>query len=181
MKSKKALIVIAVILFILNVMLMYSNIQRQNRINILTGQIIYHEREQAGRQYPGEAVYVKEGQKINDGLSLILIFSDIDCVACLGYEIPNLNRFYTRFPDRATVFYVGKDSLLLKRAGAEFPYTIVDDASTILPDYFKIDNSLGLIVDSNNMIHGVYRPETEHEEKSSKFYKKTHSLFESFK
>ena len=79
------------------------------------------------------------------------------------------------------MFYVGKDSLLLKRAGAEFPYRVIGNASTILPDYFIIHNSLGLIVDSNNMIHGVYRPETEHEEKSSKFYKKTHSLFESFK
>ncbi len=166
------------LLSLLNLFLLYTNVERQNAINALNSQLIYY--EDYVHRNEAEFSIINEALQFPDkNLFLITLFTDRGCASCLNYEIPNAETFSSAFNDRHRVFLVSDDDIFLKHRGVGFAYSVFDTYDHILNTEFTFSGTAAFLVDGNGVIHDVYIAEIGNQEKSDQFYSRMHSLFNS--
>lgn len=172
----KRTIIVAIVL--LNIFLLYTNIQRQNRVNILTGQLAVCE-QQSIRHTQTSTVIQIPVSLINheNSLSLITFFTERGCSPCVIEEIIHLNEIYPRYEQLIDIYLIGGSSGYLTQLGAAFAYRNVED----IPDFgnIHIDNPVSFLIDRNNTIQLIHKAEIGNPEKSRLFFERVESIFES--
>ncbi len=169
---------IFVTLISLNIFILYTNIQRQNRVNILTGQLTACE-QQSIRQTQTSTVIQIPVNLINheNSLSLITFFTERGCSPCVIEEIELLNEMYSRYEQLIDIYLVNGSSGYLTQLGAAFKYRYIEEIPGFLN--IPIGNPVSLLVDRNNTIQLIHKTETGNPEKSRIFFERVESLFES--
>lgn len=172
----KAVIIITIIL--LNLFLLYTNIQRQNRINILTNQLTACEQQSVRSSKYYDQVHIP-GNLVNNKntLSLITLFSEQGYSPCVIEEIRLLNEIYFRYARLMDIYLLSDSGGYLANRGAMFHY----EKLTSIPELqnIHVDNPVSFLVDRNNTIQLIHKAETGNPEKSRMFFKRVESLFES--
>lgn len=176
----KYLYFIIPILFLLNLFLLHTNVERQDTINALNAQLIFHEDKMQTHvakfsPVPG-AIELPAS-----GLYLVIVFTDQGCVSCLSYEIPNAEKFINSFGSNSLVYLVSHNwnTEYLNRHGAGFSYTAIESHGQLIETDYAFINTAAFIVDASGIIHDVYLAETGNREKSERFYQRMNSLFNS--
>jgi len=117
----KRTFIVAIVL--LNIFLLYTNIQRQNRVNILSGQLaacgqqsIHHTQTNTDIQIPVSLITNKKP------LSLVTFFTERGCSPCVIEEIKLLNEMFSRYQQLIDIYLVSGSSGYLTQLGAAFKY-----------------------------------------------------------
>ncbi len=149
------------ILFLLNLFLLHTNIERQNTINALNAQLHFHE------EYiqTNEAEFSLSAESIElpkSGLYLVIVFTDRGCISCLSYEIFNAEEFINTFGSSSLVYLVShnRNTEYLSRHGAGFSYTSIESQGQHIETDYAYNDTVAFIVDASGNIHDVYFAET---------------------
>jgi len=170
-------ILIATII-VLNIFLLYTNIQRQNRVNILEGQLTKCEQQIISTTQTNEDIQLPVSLINNENtLSLITIFTERGCSPCIIEEIKLLNDMYSEYEQFINIYLIRGSRGYLTRMGAMFRY----ENLTTMPNLLNIhiDNPVSFLVDRNNTVQLIHKAETGNPEKSRRFFERVESLFES--
>ena len=171
-------VVIIITIILLNLFLLYTNTQRQNRISILTNQLIACERQSVRSSKYHDEIHLP-GNLVNNKntLSLITLFSEHGCSPCVIEEIRLLNETYFRYAQFVDIYILGDSEKYLTNRGAVFHF----ENLTYIPglEDVNIDNPVSFLVDRNNTIQLIHKAETGNPEKSRRFFERVESLFES--
>lgn len=170
---------IILLFVILNIFLLYKNINRQNKINELNSQIIEHEIKDYDNFVSDEIHIINSKLQLNKKLYLQVIFSDQGCPTCLTYEIPNLEHFYATYPNFVQIFLRSQRKNYWDFYNVNFSYVSIDHQQQVLETRNDFINPAIFLVDGNGTIHHIYVSEPGNREKSDRFYRRMHSLFNS--
>ncbi len=169
--------IIILLIILLNIFLLYTNIQRQNRVNILTNQLTACEQQSVRSskffdevQLPGNLVNNK------NTLSLITFFSEQGCSPCVVEEIRFLNDLYIKYQPFIDIYLTDGSDNYLNRFGAAFEYRTVEQVQDLAD--LNVDNPVSLLIDRNNTVQMMHKSETGNPEKSRLFFERVRSLFE---
>jgi hypothetical protein len=170
--------IILVTVGLLNVFLLYTNTQRQSRVNILTNQLTACEQQTTHASHTGTHIKLP-ASFINPGytLSLITIFPEQGCSICIREEIRLLNELHIRYDPYFYIYILNEYIGDLKNMGATFPYEELGEVPHV--EELTIDNPVTLIVDRNNTVQLIHKAETGNLKKSQLFFERVESLFES--
>ena len=163
---------------LLNIFLLYTNIQRQNRITILTGRLIACEQKNVHlTNKDANLTLPKDFINNKNPISLITIFTDRGCSPCVADEISFLNNLNRKYHPFINVYQIGGFEHYLNRYGAVFEYRNNEHLSEL--SSLIVDNPISLIIDRNNTLLLIHKAETGNPEKSRIFFERVESLFES--
>jgi len=165
-------------IILLNIFLLYTNIQRQNRVNILSGQLTSCEQRNIYQTQANPEIQLPLSLIKNENtFSLITLFSIQGCSPCVIEEIRLLNEIYFRYARLMDIYLLSDSGGYLANRGAMFHY----EKLTSIPELQNIhfDNPVSFLVDRNNTVQLIHKAETGNPEKSRMFFKRVESLFES--
>ncbi len=171
----KSLVILLIVM--LNLFLLYTNIQRQNRVNILTNQLNVCEQQSIRSSQFYDEVQLP-GNLINNKhtLSLITFFSEQGCSPCVVEEIRFLNDLYVKYQSFIDIYLTDGSDNYLNRLGAAFEYRTVEHVLDLVD--LNVDNPVSLLIDRNNTVQMVHKAETGNPETSRFFFERVRSLFE---
>ncbi len=177
MTPKTSYFVITVLL-IFNIFMLYQNIERENRVGILSNELADCERNTvnpamhtASVHLPGEII------SSDNTLSLVTFFTDRGCAPCVIDEIGLINNMLEQYKPYMNMFLIDVHERYLVNLGAQFRYEVIDTTPEL--EDLHISNPVSLLIDRNGTIHHTHHAETGNIEKSRLFFYKVNSLFES--
>jgi len=177
MTPKMSYFIIAALL-ILNVFMVHQNVQRENRVGMLSHQLTDLQRNTgnptmhtASVHFPGEII------SADNTLSLVTFFTDRGCTPCVVDEISLINDMLAQYKPYMKMFLVDGHEQYLLNLGAQFRYEVIDTIPEL--DDLHISNPVSLLIDRNGTIQHIHRAETGNPERSRLFFNKVNSLFES--
>ncbi len=184
MKKIYFIIVIA-LLAGLNIFLLYTNLQRQNIINELKAVQLRAQNENVEseniKQFISKDVRLTQPEVAlpDVGPELYVFFTIRSCGNCLRYEIPNLNEFYKKYPEKTNVYLLTKGGRFLKEDyGAIFPVTIIDPAKPIFNVTVNFSNPIAVLVDPSGTVYTIYYSQVGNKTKCNLFYNNMNQLFQ---
>jgi hypothetical protein len=174
---KTSYFVIAILL-IFNIFMLYQNVQRENRVGILSHQLSDCEKNTgnpsmrtASFQLPGELII------LDNTLTLVTFFTDRGCAPCVIDIIGFINDMLNTHSPYMNMFLIEGHERYLVNLGAQFRYEVIDPTPEL--EDLHISNPVSLLIDQNGTVHHIHYAETGNIEKSRLFFNNVNSLFES--
>ncbi|MEX1268958.1 MAG: hypothetical protein WEA56_08150 [Balneolaceae bacterium] len=177
-------------LMLFNLLLLYTNHIRQNKIDSLSSQVLLLEEDRYWNNKVddiiGNASVIHNDINLpaNSGISLVVFITDRGCTSCLSFETSNLNELYKNYSESLSVYLIGNDEASLKGNlilyDAKFPTKYIKADQSILDiDFDFFSTVIALLIDGNGMIQDIYLSESGNPKKSKQFFQRMQSLFNS--
>lgn len=109
-----------------------------------------------------------------DGVRLIGIMSDYNCIETLEWTIPKLNLLSEHFPDFVKTYHLGGSNLGASYFGAKFTSEVIS-----VDDRDMITNPVIALVDNNGIIHHMYEVDPFDQQDGELFIEHVESLLSS--
>ncbi|MEX0779013.1 MAG: hypothetical protein WD491_08990 [Balneolales bacterium] len=167
---------------IFNIFLLYTNADYRKHIEQLYSQVQFQEalEYQSYSSVVNNARITHSGIKLRDsGMSLLVFFTDRGCPSCIESEILNLQDFYNKHPQNIQAYLLSSNESFTSLYEVNFPLKVINPNETILDEELNFDNPVAILTDSNGMVQNIYVAEVGNKEKSSNFYKRMTSFFNS--
>ncbi len=165
------------VLLIFNIFMLYQNLQRENRVGILSHQLADCERSTGNPAMNTASVHLPGDLFSSDNtLSLVTLFTDRGCSPCVIDEIGLINNLYEKYNQYMNMYLLDGHERYLLNLGAQFRYEVIESTPEL--DDLRISNPVSLLIDHNGTVHQIHYAEIGNAEKSSLFFLKVSSLFE---
>ena len=168
-------IIISAILIVLNIFLLYSNVDRQNQIDLLKSG--FSNQDRTGEILNATTISHSGVELTPRKISLLVFFPDISCSSCMEYEVRNLNSMYKKFYSHIQVYVIGRDSTLLDRYGSEFPVSLIHSSESVFDADIQFVNPFVVLTDPEGNLHTFYLSEADNYEKSNRFWQRMEVFF----
>lgn len=175
--TNKTLVGIITIFVGLNVVLLYFNIDLQNKIENAAAESSSWGFEQAGESTA--RIMHPEVSTPDSSLSLMVFLTDKGCMSCVENEVRNLNEFHKKFNEHLQVYILAPDTAYLEQLYVTFPVKPINPEEAVLDREFNFMNPVALVTDANGMVQMINVSEVGKPGKQNSFYERTSSLFQS--
>lgn len=171
---------IFLLLICLNIFLIYSNTQRQNRVILLTSQLQNCEQFGTNLYFNDRAaIFDKDIFNSDNIFTLVTIFTEQGCSTCNIDEIRFINKFHKEYNSFYHAYFVGARPNYLRSIGANFSYQHINTHPEIEFLNITYSNPVSFIIDRRNNILFIHQAEIGNAYKSRIFYERVTNLFES--
>lgn len=177
MMNKYLYITMFLLLLTMNVFLLYTNIERQNEINVLNAQKkSFDQRSLVGL---GEIDSLKhsEVQFKGAGFFLSIFIPPASCSSCLEFEVPNINNLYDEHSEKVEVYILGQNDKFLNTYGFTHNVMVINPMEPVFDEEFNFMNPVAVLTDSLGVVHDFYVAEVGNVKASDRFYKRMDSFF----
>jgi hypothetical protein len=168
------------ILVIVDIILLFQNINKQISVKELERQITSYEIIQNDKVFYFNDFFninMKNIKTKNYKILLICLLDQHVCRSCLLNEIQEINKIYHKYSNNIIVFYSG-DPNYLNSLGAKFNYELVEDIQKVFMLPYDIDNPTSLLVDAKGNVYFSHKAINGNTTDSYKYFQKVNSLFQ---
>lgn len=117
--------------------------------------------------------------KPQKSIMLVALFNKHDCPVCIKQTVNILNEIQNNNNGILNAFYIGDStdsSRFINKYDCNFPIHIIANEQELFLNEFDFPSTSVILIDNNNLIHSIYRAESNNKSKLMTFFKKVDFL-----